>query len=85
MKIFTNLLTSLIIAFWLGAIAIFSIQNIEPISLKLFFFESIELPVGILLAFSVGVGILLGGLAPLLWQKPKPKRKKYRRVSETKN
>ena len=68
MKTFANLLSSLIVAGWLGAIALLSIQNIKPVSLKFLYFESIELPVGLVLAFSVGLGIIGGAIVPPLLQ-----------------
>lgn len=68
MKTFTNLLTSIIVAGWISAIAILSIQNITPVSLKFLSFETIQLPVGIVLAFSVGVGVIGAAIAPLAWQ-----------------
>ena len=66
LKTVTNLIIALLIAFWLGAIAIFSIQNITAVSLKFLFWQSIQLPVGVLLAFCVGLGLILGTLLPLL-------------------
>jgi uncharacterized integral membrane protein len=71
MKIFSNLITSSLIAIWLGAIAIFSIQNIQAVSLKFFNFTSLNLPIGVLLAFSAGIGLLIGAIIPLFWQKAK--------------
>jgi uncharacterized integral membrane protein len=68
MKTFVNLLTSLIVAGWISAIAILSIQNFTPVSLKFLSFETIQLPIGIVLAFSVGVGVIGGSIAPILWQ-----------------
>lgn len=68
MKAFANLLTSLIIAGWIGAIAILSIQNFTPVSLKFLSFETIQIPLGIVLAFSVAVGVVGGAIAPILWQ-----------------
>jgi uncharacterized integral membrane protein len=68
MKTIANLLTSLILATWVSAIAIFSIQNITPVSLKFLTSETIQLPVGIVLAFSVAVGAIGGAIAPVLWQ-----------------
>ncbi|EGJ30701.1 MULTISPECIES: LapA family protein [Moorena] len=62
------LLTSLIVAIWIGAIAIFSIQNITEVSVKFLVFESIDLPIGVVLAVSVGIGLLGGAIAPLVWQ-----------------
>ena len=71
MKSFTYLITMIIIAFWLIIIAIFSIQNTEEISLNFLVFKSIKLPIGVLLSFCVGGGIILGSLALLLWKLPK--------------
>jgi lipopolysaccharide assembly protein A len=68
MKAFANLLTSLIVAGWISAIAILSIQNFTPVSLKFLSFETIQLPVGIVLAFSVAVGAVGGAIAPIIWQ-----------------
>lgn len=64
-----NLLISLIIGFWLIAIAIFSIQNITLVSLKFLAFQSISFPVGILLSFCLAGGFLLGGIVPLFFRK----------------
>ncbi|BAU66079.1 hypothetical protein STA3757_34800 [Stanieria sp. NIES-3757] len=69
MKIFTNFLSSLIMAGWIAAIAVFSIQNIQQVSLKFLTFQSIQLPIGVLLSFCLGIGFLLGSLLPLLWQR----------------
>lgn len=66
MRTFNNIIISLIISFWLILIAVFSIQNITPISLSFLFFKSIEIPVGVMLSFMVGLGIFLGGILPLL-------------------
>ena len=62
MKFAANLISSLIMAGLIGAIAIFSIQNIQLVSLQLFSLRSIQLPVGVLLAFCLGIGIILGSL-----------------------
>ena len=75
MKAIAKILSSLILAAWISAIAIFSIQNIQDVSLKFIIFESIKFPIGVLLAFCAGAGIILGSLLPLLWQK----RRKVRR------
>jgi uncharacterized integral membrane protein len=69
MNVIARLLTALILAAWIGMIAVFSIQNITDVSLKFLAFESIRLPVGVLLAFSVGSGMVLGAIAPLFWQR----------------
>lgn len=77
MKTITNLLTSLILAGWVGAIAILSIQNITPVSLKFLVFQTIEIPFGIVLAFSVGIGAIAGAIIPLVWQLAEGKRPQY--------
>jgi lipopolysaccharide assembly protein A len=77
MKTFTNFLISTIAAVAIAIVAIFSIQNIEAVSLRLIAFESIRLPVGVLLSFCFGGGMILGAIAPLLL--PQPKRSNRRR------
>lgn len=52
------IVTSFMVAFWIGAIAILAVQNAAPIALKFLFFESIQLPIGVILAFSVVAGLL---------------------------
>lgn len=66
MRAITNLVSAVIIAGWIGAIALISIQNITPISLQFLSFSTVPLPFGILLAFCVGIGILLGAIVPIL-------------------
>ncbi len=77
MKILSHLFTSLLVAFWLVLISIFSIQNITEISLKFLWLESIKLPVGVVLSFVTGLGMILGGMEPILLAKNKkaPQRK----------
>ncbi len=82
MKTIANLLTSLILAAWIGAIAILAIQNFTPVSLKFLAFESIQLPVGIVLAFSVGLGVIGGAIAPVLWQLAGGQRQQYQYEDE---
>lgn len=67
MKNLANLLTSLVVACWVVAIAILSVQNAEPVSLRFLTFESIQLPVGLVLAFSAGLGIIGVALTQPLW------------------
>jgi uncharacterized integral membrane protein len=77
MKIIANLLTSLVLAGWIAAIAIFSIQNITLVSLKFVRLETIQMPVGVVLAFSVGVGAIGGAIVPLLLQIAGRPREEY--------
>jgi uncharacterized integral membrane protein len=67
MKSFANFLISLIVAIWVVAIAILSVQNFEPVSLKFLTFQSIKIPVGIVLAFSAGVGLIGVSILQPLW------------------
>lgn len=80
MKTFTNLLVSIIMAAWIGAIAIFSIQNIEAVSLQFLTFRSLPLPVGVLLSFCLGTGLVVGAVAPLFL--PRDKKVNRRRFVE---
>lgn len=74
MNSFTNLLSSLIMAIALVAIAIFSIQNVDDVSVKFLTLESITIPVGILLVFCSAMGLILGWLIPILFSRPKTRR-----------
>ena len=55
-----------IIAVAMILMAVLSIQNITPISLKFIVFRSVEIPLGVLLAFSFGVGLIFGAIVPLV-------------------
>lgn len=67
MRIIANLLTSLFLAIWVVVIAILSVQNATPVSLKFLTFQSIQLPVGLVLAFSSGLGIIGMALTQPIW------------------
>ncbi|WP_373478813.1 lipopolysaccharide assembly protein LapA domain-containing protein [Geminocystis sp.] len=71
-----QIIISLIIGFWLIVIALFSIQNIELISLKFFFFESIKIPLGVLLSFILAFGFIIGAIIPLFFSNNKSKKNK---------
>jgi uncharacterized integral membrane protein len=64
MKNLALLLIALIIAIWISVIALVSVQNAEPVTLKFLALESIALPFGLVLALSAGIGVL--GSAVLL-------------------
>ncbi len=66
MKALAVLLTSLIVAGWIGAIAILSVQNFTPVSLKFLQFQSFQIPAGLVLALSVGVGVVGAAIVPPL-------------------
>lgn len=65
MRSLANLMSAVIVVMWISAIALVSIQNITSVSLKFFTFSTIPLPFGILLAFCVSIGILLGAIIPI--------------------
>ena len=60
-------LTSLVVAVWVIAIAIISVQNATPVSLKFLTFQSIQIPMGLVLAFSACVGLIGMALLQPLW------------------
>jgi uncharacterized integral membrane protein len=67
MKTFVPLITSLVVAFWVAVIAIISVQNATPVSLKFLTFQSVQIPVGLVLAFSAGIGLVVMAILPPLW------------------
>ena len=74
MTIFTNFLTMLILATGLSTFVVFAIQNVTPTSLKFLLFESIQVPISVLLTFCFAFGLLLGAFFPLVWKRS-PKRR----------
>ncbi|MBE9232305.1 DUF1049 domain-containing protein [Cuspidothrix issatschenkoi LEGE 03284] len=67
LKILANFLMLLIIAVWVVAIALISVQNATPVSLKFLVFQSIQIPFGLMLAFAVAVGLLSVAILQPLW------------------
>lgn len=67
LKTFIPILISLILALWVVAIAIISVQNATPVSLKFLTFESVQIPVGLFLAFSAGAGLIGTAILQPLW------------------
>lgn len=78
MNSFTNFLASLIVAVLLVVLSVFSIQNVELVSLKFFIFNSAKLPVGVLSAFSLALGIILGAFLPVLLRSTPRKNKSFK-------
>ncbi len=74
MKTIANLIAALIVATWVIAIAILSLKNVTPVSLKFFTFTSIQIPFFLAIAFSVGAGIVLMALIQPLWSLAGAKR-----------
>jgi len=67
MKPIPNLLMCVIVAVWIVAIALISVQNATPVSLRFLSFQSIQIPVGLVLAFSAGIGLIAAGILQPLW------------------
>jgi uncharacterized integral membrane protein len=67
MKTIVNLVTSLVLAVWVIAIAILSVQNYTPVSLRFLTFQSIQIPFGIIIAFCAGLGMIGVTLLQPLW------------------
>jgi putative membrane protein len=68
MRTLFNLIIAILMAGWIVSFAVFSIQNIQPVSIKFLVFESIQLPIGVLLAFCVSFGLIIGVMIPPFWQ-----------------
>lgn len=58
MKGLASFLISTLAAAWLVVAAIVSVQNYTPVSLRFLNQQSFELPLGLVLAFSTGIGLL---------------------------
>lgn len=67
MRTIANLLISLLVASWIVAIAILSLQNVTPVSLKFLTYQSIQLPFFLVLAFSASLGLIFMALIQPLW------------------
>lgn len=77
MKQLSTLLAAMVLALWIGTIAIVSVQNFAPVSLRFWQYESFAMPMGLILAFSVGLGLVGAAIAhPLLLGKRS--RRRYR-------
>ncbi len=73
-----NILTSLAVALWMVAMAILSVQNAESVSLRFLGLQSIQMPVGIVLGMSAGVGVIGGAIAQMLWRGSQPQNGRRR-------
>lgn len=66
MKTLPSFLAVILIAVWVGAIAIVAVQNFTAVSFRFLQFQSIQMPFGLVLAFSVGLGAVGTALIQLL-------------------
>ncbi len=69
MKHLASLISSIVIATWIVAIAILALknENLQPVSLKFLTFQSINLPFFLVLAGSAALGMILIALIQPLW------------------
>lgn len=64
----TRFLTSFVLAAWISAIALIAIQNATPVSLQFLGLQTIQIPLGLVLAFSASIGMVGTALAINIWQ-----------------
>jgi uncharacterized integral membrane protein len=62
MKSISLVLICLLLAFWIGIMAIVSVQNATLVQLSIFTFQSIRIPLGIILGTSVSIGLIGGAV-----------------------
>jgi uncharacterized integral membrane protein len=73
MKTIPLLTISFLLAILVSAIGIISVQNATLVSLNFTFFQSIQMPVGVVLAMSLSAGLIGGAiLQPLMIPDSKP-------------
>lgn len=65
MKRLLPVLTCLILGIGVSAIALLSVQNATLVSLKFVGRETIEMPIGVLLGITFGIGTIAGGCLEL--------------------
>jgi len=53
-----NLIISSLTAVWVSAIALLSVQNATPVSLRFLGFQTVRIPVGLLMGFSASAGLV---------------------------
>jgi|GEM_PF-1738728 len=61
------LLAVLLVASWVSAIAIVSVQNATPVTLHFLVWRSVSIPFGVVLAFSVTAGAGVMALLQVVW------------------
>ena len=70
MKTIPLLAISFLVAILASAIGIISVQNAAAVPLNFIFFQSIQMPVGVVLAMSMSAGLIGGALLQPLWNLP---------------
>lgn len=67
MRIIAQLTNAIASAVLSVTVAVLSIQNIAPISLRWLWWRSVEIPFGVAIAGALAIGWILGVLTPLLF------------------
>jgi len=70
-----HLLFSLLFSLGIVMVAVLSVQNATAVSIHFLAWRFVPLPVGIVLAFAMGAGLLGGAIATALWSKPLSRRR----------
>jgi uncharacterized integral membrane protein len=73
-----GLLFGLLISAWVAIAAILSVQNAKLVSLQFLGMQSIQIPLGMLLAFAVIAGIWTIILLRPIWRLTAPRRQEKR-------
>jgi uncharacterized integral membrane protein len=67
MKTIPLLAINFLLAILVSAIGIISVQNAAPVSLNFTLFQSIPMPIGVVLAMSLSAGLIGGAILRPLW------------------
>lgn len=78
-----HLLLSLLFSLGIAIAAILSVQNATAVSIHFLAWHSVSIPVGIVLAFAVGIGVLGGAIAAPLWSQRLFRRRRYPKFNES--
>jgi uncharacterized integral membrane protein len=73
-----SLLVGLLVSAWVGITAILSVQNAKLVSLQFLGLQSIQIPLGVLLAFAMIVGLWSVILLRPIWRLTAPRRQDKR-------
>lgn len=74
MRTLATLITACILAVWIAAIAIISVQNAAPVSFRFLTIQTIEFPFGLVLAFSAAIGMVGAAIVQPLLGFSRPQR-----------
>lgn len=62
-----RILLAFLVAAWVSGIAILSVQNATLVSVQFLTLRSIQMPVGVLLAFCVATGAIVMAFLQVIW------------------